>query len=53
MLNWYVTSSEGGEIQTIKYTEGETIDHVGEFDTPEKWKRKEDDTYNPPTPEER
>ena len=53
MPNWYVTSPDGGDIRTIKHTEGETINHVGEFDTPEKWKRMEIDTFNPPTPEER
>ncbi len=54
MPNWYAAVLSGsGQPKIIKYTEGENFKHAGTFDTPEKWKRKTKDVYNPPTVQDR
>jgi hexosaminidase len=52
MPNWYVTSP-GATARTISSTAGYELDWVGKFDTPNKWKRQPDDTYNPYTGSDR
>ena len=52
MPNWFVVAP-GLEAKLLKSTAGESIDFVGNFDTPAKWKRTVDDTYNPFTTEHR
>jgi hexosaminidase len=49
MPNWYVTSL-GMQPKTIQHTQGESLDYVGKFNTPEKWKREKTDQYDPFTP---
>ena len=53
MPNWYVTTASGSPIHTIVHTMGEELKHAGEFDSEEKWKRMETDTFNPPTAQDR
>lgn len=52
MPNWYV-AARGLEPRTILSTAGESLKFVGSFDTPSKWKRTAQDTYNPFTPGKR
>ena len=53
MPNWYVTTADGSTIRTIVHTTGEKLKHVGDFDSQEKWKRMDIDTFNPPTAQDR
>jgi hexosaminidase len=50
-LNWYL-SSHGSRPKIIRSTKEEGK-FVKDFDTPAKWKRSNDDQWNPFTPEER
>ena len=50
--NWYVTSATA-EARTILSTAGQSLDFVTDFDTPEQWKRRDYDEYNPYTPQDR
>lgn len=49
MPNWYVTSL-GMKPKIIESTQDEDISFVGDFNKPEKWKRAQEDQYNPYTP---
>ena len=49
MPNWYVTSL-GMTAKVLKSTINENIDYFGKLDTPDKWKRTENDQYDPYTP---
>lgn len=44
--NWYVASL-GMKPHVIESTISEDLTYVGAFDTPSKWKRTEEDQYNP------
>lgn len=52
MPNWYV-SADGLDAVNLERTTGEELSFVGKFDTAKKWKRGEDDQYNPFTPTNR
>ena len=52
MPNWYIAAHNLTAVN-VKATEGEGLKFVGKFDTKEKWKRSENDMYNPFTPAER
>ena len=52
MPNWYVAASTL-EPRIILSTKGESLKFIGPFNTPSKWKRSPQDTYNPFTPEKR
>ncbi|XP_045212514.2 uncharacterized protein LOC123563659 [Mercenaria mercenaria] len=52
MPNWYVTSL-GMKAKVLKSTESQSLDYVGKFDTPAKWKRAKEDLYDPYSPETR
>ena len=49
MPYWYVTSL-GMTAKILKSTKDESINYVGKFDSPEKWKRAKDDQYDPYIP---
>ena len=53
MPNWYVTTTDGSVKRPIAHTVGKELKHAGEFDSEEKWKRMKNDTFNPPTAQER
>lgn len=46
MPNWYVASL-GMKAKVMKNTVDESISYLGPFDTPVKWKRSEEDQYDP------
>ena len=52
MPNWYIAANTL-EPRIIQSTKGESLKFVGPFDTPSKWKRSPQDTYDPFTPEKR
>ncbi|XP_068706337.1 beta-hexosaminidase-like isoform X2 [Montipora foliosa] len=52
MPNWYITA-RGLEPRVIQSTKGESLNFVGPFNTPAKWKRSPADRYDPLTPEKR
>ena len=52
MPRWYL-SAEGSTPRVIKNTDDEELSFVGKFDTKAKWKRFENDEYDPYTPEKR
>lgn len=52
MPRWYL-SAEGSAPRIIKSTDDEELSFVGKFDTKAKWKRSEDDVYDPYTPAKR
>lgn len=52
MPNWYVWS-EGTDPKILRSTEGEQLNFVGQYDTANKWKRYQADTYDPFLPRTR
>ncbi|XP_072028045.1 beta-hexosaminidase-like [Amphiura filiformis] len=50
--NWYVVASTA-EARTILSTAGQSLDFVTDFTSPDQWKRRDYDTYNPYSPEDR
>ena len=52
MPRWYL-AVEGSTPRVIYNTDNEELSFVGKFDTKEKWKRTEDDVYDPYTPAKR
>ena len=46
MPNWYVAAS-GCESRTIESTSGESLSFIGDFDTAAKWKRYNNDVFDP------
>lgn len=52
MPRWYL-STEGSTPRVIKNTDDEELSFVGKFDTKAKWKRSENDVYDPYTPAKR
>lgn len=52
MPNWYIAANTL-EPRIILSTKGESLKFVGPFNTPSKWKRSPQDTYDPFTPEKR
>ena len=52
MPRWYL-SAVGSTPRVIKNTDDEELSFVGKFDTKAKWKRSENDVYDPYTPAKR
>ena len=48
--NWYFIAPNA-DPKIIVSTAGQSLDFVGDFDTPAKWKRRDYDTYDPYTPQ--
>ncbi len=51
--NWYVEAGSQTVARTILSTAGQSLDFVTDFDTPEQWKRRDFDEYNPYTAQDR
>ncbi|XP_052764645.1 uncharacterized protein LOC128206309 [Mya arenaria] len=50
--NWFV-AAPGMKAKKLEITASEDLNYVGYFDSPQKWKRSEDDKFDPFTPAKR